>query len=60
MHSLDGANGMLRLTTSKPSFEIEATLRYLLTSHTLVSFFTGEYLGANERLYVEDRSTRIG
>lgn len=41
MHSLDGANGMLRLTTSKPSFEIEATLRYLLTSRTLVSFFDG-------------------
>lgn len=29
MHSLDGANGMLRLTTSKPFFEIEAKLRYL-------------------------------
>lgn len=41
MHFLDGANGMLRLTTSKPSFEIEATLRYLLTSRTLVSFFDG-------------------
>lgn len=59
MHSLDGANGMLRLTASKPSFEIEATLRYLLTSRTLVSFL-GEYPGADERLYVEDRSTRIG
>lgn len=60
MHSLDGANGMLRLTTNKPCFEIEATLSYLLTSRSLVRFFMGEFPGANERLYVGDRSTQIG
>ena len=39
MHSLEGAKGLFRLTTSSPSFAIVATFRYLLTSLTLVSFF---------------------
>ena len=41
MHSLEGAKGLLRLTTSSPSFVIVAMFRYLLTSFTLVSFFDG-------------------
>ena len=41
MHSLEGAKGSLRFTTSSPSLAIVATFRYLLTSLTLVSFFDG-------------------
>ena len=41
MHSRVGARGSLRLTTSKPSLAMVATLRYLLTSLMLVSFFEG-------------------
>ena len=41
MHSRVGARGWSRLTTSKPSFAMVATLRYLLTSLMFVSFFEG-------------------
>ena len=41
MYSRVGARGSSRLTTSKPSFEMVATLRYLLTSLMFVSFFEG-------------------
>ena len=41
MHSLEGAEGSLRLTSSNPSFAIVVTCRYLLASLTLVSFFVG-------------------
>ena len=41
MHSLEGAKGLLRLTTSSPTFAIVVMFRYLLTSLTLVSFFDG-------------------
>ena len=40
-HSRVGARGSLRLTTSKPSLAMLATLRYLLTSLMSVSFFEG-------------------
>ena len=41
MHSRVGARGSSRLTRSKPSFAMVATLRYLLTSLKFVSFFKG-------------------
>ena len=39
--SIAGANGCSRLTTSKPSLEMVATLRYRLISLMLVSFLEG-------------------
>ena len=41
MHSQVEARVSFRLTTSKPTFAMVATLRYLLTSLMLVSFFEG-------------------
>ena len=41
VHSRVGARGSFPLTTSKPTFAMVTTLRYLLTSLMLVSFFEG-------------------